>query len=119
VRGSKEQPFYTDLVGVPLQAILSQDERLKIEERLQLQAPGGHLSLIQLAEGEQSPEELLSVTKRLVSTSKIGFFAYSSSFAYCSRCRKTFSRQQSKCPTCGSVDTLVNFGRVSSKYKVM
>jgi ribonucleoside-triphosphate reductase len=119
VKGTKEQPFYTDLVGVPLQTILSQDERLKIEERLQLQAPGGHLALIQLADGEQSPDELLSVTKGLVTTSKIGFFAYSKNFAYCNQCRKTFSGQQSKCPTCGSVGTLINFGRVSSKYKVM
>jgi anaerobic ribonucleoside-triphosphate reductase len=119
VRGSKEQPFYTDLVGVPLQADLSQDERLKIEERLQLQAPGGHLALIQLADGEQNPDELLSATKRLVTTSKIGFFVYSKNFAYCHQCRKTFSGQQSKCPACGSVGTLVNFGRVSSKYKVM
>jgi len=119
VRGSKEQPFYTDLVGVPVQANLSQDERLKIEERLQLQATGGHLALLQPAYVEQRPDALLSLTKRIVTTSKIGFFAYSSSFAYCSQCRRTFYGQQSKCPTCGSVSTLVNFGRVSSKYKVM
>lgn len=116
VRGSKEQPFYTDLVGVPVQTNLSQDERLKIEERLQLQATGGHLALIQLADREQSPDELLSVTKKLGTTSKIGFFAYSQRFAYCNRCQKTFTGQQSKCPTCGSVGTLINFGRVSAKY---
>jgi len=119
VKGSKEQPFYTDLVGVPLQTSLTLDERLKIEEKLQLQATGGHLAVIQLAEGEQSPDELFSITKRLVTTSKTGFFAYSQRFAYCSRCRKTFSGQQSKCPACSSVDSLTNFGRVSSKYKVM
>jgi len=117
VKGSKEQPFYTDLVGVPLQTTLPQGERLKIEERLQRLEPGGHLTLSQLTEKEQSAEELLSVTKQLVTTSKIGFFAYSRSFAYCSRCLKTFSGQKSKCPVCGSVDSLINFGRVSAKYK--
>jgi len=116
MKGSREQPFYTDLVGVPPQANLSQDERLKIEERLHLQAPGGHLAIIQLAGGEQGPDELLSLTKRLVTTSKLGFFAYSPSFAYCNQCGKSFSGQQSKCPSCASVDTLVNFGRVSAKY---
>jgi ribonucleoside-triphosphate reductase len=119
VKGSKEQPFYTDLIGVPLQASLSQEARLKIEERLQLQASGGHLALIQLANEGRSPDELLSVTKRFVTTSKIGFFAYSQSFAFCNRCRKTFSGLQSKCPNCGSVGTLVNFDRVSSKYQVV
>ncbi len=119
VKGSKEQPFYTDLVGVPLQAELSVDERLKIEEKLQLQASGGHLALLQLEGGKQSADELLSATKKLVTTSKVGFFAYSFNFAYCSRCRKTFFGQQSKCPACGSVSALVNFGRVSSKYDVI
>jgi len=116
VKGGKEQPFYTDLVGVPLQADISRDERLKIEEKLQLQAPGGHLTPIQIADEEQETDEFLSFTKMLVTTSRLGFFAYSPSFAYCNRCQKTFSGQQSKCPSCDSVDTLVNFGRVSAKY---
>jgi anaerobic ribonucleoside-triphosphate reductase len=116
VKGSKEQPFYTDLFGVPIQASLSESERLRIEERLQLQAPGGHLALIPLAKGNTEPDELLSATKKLVTSSKIGLYVYSSSFAYCSRCRKTFSGQQAKCPTCGSVDSLINFSRKSAKY---
>jgi len=116
VKGTKDQPFYTDMVGVPVQTNLSLNERLQTEEKLQLQAPGGHLALIPLTEEEQSPDKLLALTKRLVTTSRIGFFAYNQSFAYCSRCRKTFQGQKTKCPTCGSADTLSNFARVSSKY---
>jgi len=119
VKGSKEQPFYTDLVGVPLPASLPQNERLKIEERLQLQAPGGHLALLQLKDEKQNPDELLSNTKKLVTTSRIGLFCYNLNFAYCNQCRKTFPGHQSKCPSCGSVSSLANFGRVSPKYKVM
>jgi len=116
VKGGREQPVYTDLLAVPLQASLPREERLKIEERLQLQTPGGHMAVIQLAEEEQNTEELLSFTKKLATTSKVGFFAYSLSFAYCSRCRKTFIGQQSKCPACGLTEPLVNYGRVSAKY---
>jgi len=116
VRGSKEQPFYTDLVAVPIQAGVTLEERLGIEERLQQQATGGHLTVLQLEDGEQNPDTLLSLTKRIVTTSRVGLFTYNRNFAYCSRCRKTFSGQQSKCPVCGSVDSLVNFSRVSAKY---
>jgi len=116
VKGSREQPFYTDLVAVPTQASVPLEERLKIEERLQHLATGGHLTVLPLEDAEQSPDTLLSTTKHVVTTSKIGLFTYNRSFAYCSRCRKTFSGQQSKCPVCGSVDSLVNFNRVSAKY---
>jgi len=115
VKGSREQPFYTDLVAVPTQASVPLEERLKIEERLQHLATGGHLTVLPLEDAEQSPDTLLSTTKHVVTTSKIGLFTYNRSFAYCSRCRKTFSGQQSKCPVCGSVDSLVNFSRVSAK----
>jgi ribonucleoside-triphosphate reductase len=116
VKGSKDQPFYTDLVAVPAQANEALKERLRIEEKLQQLATGGHLTVLPLEDTEQKPDTLLSITKQIVTTSKIGLFTYNRNFAYCSRCRKTFSGQQSKCPICGSVDSLVNFSRISAKY---
>jgi len=115
VRGTKEQPFYTDLAAVPIQAGAALEERLKIEERLQQQATGGHLTVLQLEDAEQNPDALLSTTKRILTT-RVGLFTYNRNFAYCSRCRKTFLGRQLKCPSCGSVDSLVNFSRVSAKY---
>ena len=116
VKGSKDQPFYTDLVAVPLQASLALEERLKIEEKMQQQVTGGHLTVLPLEDVEQNPDALWAITKRIVTTSRIGLFTYNRSFAYCSRCRKTFFGQKSKCPACGSVDSIVNFNRVSAKY---
>jgi len=116
VRGTKERPFYTDLVAVPPQTSVKLEERLRIEEKLQQQAPGGHLTVLPLENLEQNPDTLLSTTKRIVTTSRIGLFAYNLNFAYCAHCRKTFTGQQSKCPSCGSVDSLVNFSRVAAKY---
>ena len=116
VKGSKDQPFYTDLVAVPLQASVALEERLKIEEKMQQQVTGGHLTVLPLEDVEQNPDALWAITKRIVTTSRIGLFTYNRSFAYCSRCRKTFFGQKSKCPVCGSVDSVVNFNRVSAKY---
>jgi ribonucleoside-triphosphate reductase len=117
VKGSKDQPFYTDLVAVPVQTNVELEERLKIEEKLQQQVTGGYLTVLSLEDVEQNPDKLWSTTKQIMTTSKIGLFTYNRSFAYCSRCRKTFSGQKSKCLVCGSVDSLVNFSRVSAKYK--
>jgi ribonucleoside-triphosphate reductase len=119
VKGSKDQPFYTDLVAVPIQANVALEERLKIEEKLQQQVTGGHLTVIPLENVEQKPDALWATTKQIVTTSKIGLFTYNQNFAYCSRCRKTFLGQQAKCPVCVSVDSLVNFNRVSAKYAPM
>lgn len=119
VKGTKEQPFYTDLVAVPIQASVALEERLRIEEKMQQQATGGHLTVLPFEDVEQNPDTLLSTTKRIVTTGRIGLFAYNRNFAYCSRCRKTFSGQQLKCPSCGSVDSLVNFSRISAKYMPM
>jgi len=116
VKGSREQPFYTDLFAVPTQAGVALEKHLRIEERLQQQVTGGHLTVIPLEDVEQNPDMLLSTTKQIVITSRIGLFTYNRNFTYCSRCRKTFSGQQSKCPSCGSVDSIVNFRRVSTKY---
>jgi ribonucleoside-triphosphate reductase len=116
VSGTKEQPSYTDLFVVPLKSNISHEERLKIEERFHRLATGGHLTVLPLNGVEQGAEELLSATKRLATTSRIGLFAYNRNFVYCTRCQKTFFGQPSKCPSCGSVEALTRYSRLSAKY---
>lgn len=115
-QGAKEHPFYTDMVAVPLKTNISWKERLSIEERFHELSLGSHLAIIQLAESEQDPNELLSVTKHIVKTYKIGLYAYNRHLAYCAHCQKTFYGIPPKCPECGSVNKLVCFSRVSAKY---
>jgi len=119
VRGTKEQPFYTDLVAVPPQAKVALTDRLKIEERIRLLAPGGHLTPIQIEDAEPDSAKLLALSKRLTSESKIGLYTFNRNFAYCGRCRKIFPGQPAKCPSCGSVDNFINYRRVSAKYAPM
>jgi len=118
LKGTKEQPFYTDLVALPVEAQVALDERLKIEERIQQLAPGGHLTHLQIDEEESDPTKLLAISRQLTSESKIGLYTFNRSFAYCGRCRKIVLGQPVKCPSCGSVDNFFGYRRVSAKYEI-
>jgi len=101
---------------LPLEADVTWKERLGVEERFHKLTPGSHLALIQLADLEQDPNELLSVTKEIAGTYAVGLYVFNRHLAYCASCQKTFLGVLSKCPSCGSVDMLSCFGRVSTKY---
>jgi ribonucleoside-triphosphate reductase len=116
-QGTKEQPFYTDMVAVPLEAELSWRERLKIEEKIHKLATGSHLAVLPLTDTEQDPEELLATTKELTANYRIGFYTFNRKLTYCGRCHRVFPGQPIKCPSCGSVDALIHYRRVSAKYK--
>jgi anaerobic ribonucleoside-triphosphate reductase len=119
-KGSKELPFYTDLIAVPINAKVGFDERLRVEEKIQQLTPGGHLALIQVEEVEPDADRLLTVSRQLTSDSNIDFYTFNRDFAYCGHCRKISSNGPTKCPFCGSVDNLVRYRRVSARYeKVM
>ena len=116
VQGSREQPFYTDMVAVPLTNKVSWQDRLSIEGEFHQLTPGSHLAIIQLADSKQDPDELLSATKEIVKKYKVGFYAYSRNLTYCAKCQKTFYGIPLKCPLCGSVNMLICFSRVSAKH---
>ncbi len=115
-QGAKDQPFYTDMAAVPLKADVSWENRLSIEQRFHKLTPGSHLAVIQLADSEQDPDELLSTTKRITEKYDVGLYAYNRNLAYCARCQKVFYGVALRCPSCGSVNTLIGFSRVSAKY---
>jgi len=115
-QGTREQPFYTDMAALPLNTDVSWKERLSIEERFHKLTPGSHLGIIQLADSEQDPSELLSATKEIVGRHAIGLYAYNRHLAYCANCQKTFYGILSRCPSCGSVDMLYCFSRAPAKH---
>lgn len=116
VHGTKEQPFYTDLIAMPLEINIPWRDRLRLEEKFHKLAAGSHLAIIQLSEADQNTEQLLSATKEIVKTYDVGLFAYNRNLAYCAHCQKTFYGILSKCPSCGSVNMLTCFSRESAKY---
>jgi ribonucleoside-triphosphate reductase len=116
-RGTKEQPFYTDMVATPPEASISWQERLKIEEIFHQLAIGSHLTLLQLEETTQDPDELLAETEQIATTCKVGLYTFNRNITYCSHCQKIFFGQLLKCSSCGSVDALTRYRRVSAKYE--
>jgi anaerobic ribonucleoside-triphosphate reductase len=118
VRGTKDQPFYTDLVAVPAEDKIALDQRLKIEDRIQQLASGGHLTPIQVDDKLDS-DKLLSLSRKLVSESRIGLYVFSRALTYCSQCKKTVPDQPTKCPTCGSVNALMSYNRISARYEAV
>jgi ribonucleoside-triphosphate reductase len=114
-RGTKEQPYYTDVVEVPADEKETLEGSLKIIGKIQKLTPGGHFDLIQ-SDQEAGSDELMTISKLISSDDKIGLYAFGRSFSYCSRCKKTVSGHPKKCPTCGSVDSLRVHKRTSSRY---
>jgi anaerobic ribonucleoside-triphosphate reductase len=115
-QGTREQPFYTDMVALPLEADVPWKERLGVEERFHKLTPGSHLAVLQLADSEQDPNELLSVTKEIAGTYAVGLYVFNRHLAYCAGCQKTFYGILARCPSCGSVNMLSCFSRVSAKH---
>jgi len=116
VSGNKEQPFYTDMAAVPCQAKTDLDRRLRIEERIQQLAPGGHLTPIIVDDEKPDPEKLLALSRQLSSESKIGLYTFDRVLTYCTRCRKAVAGQPAKCPICGSSNALRSYRRLSAKF---
>jgi ribonucleoside-triphosphate reductase len=116
VKGTKHQPYYTDLVAVPAEAKITLDQRLKIEDRIQQLTPGGHFTPIQVNEDS---DRLLAISKKLVSESSLGLYSFSRALTYCSQCKKIVPDQPTKCPSCGSVKALTSYNRISAKYEAV
>jgi anaerobic ribonucleoside-triphosphate reductase len=115
-QGTRDAPYYTDLTAMPLEVNSSLKERLKIEEAFHPLLNGGHLSLIELKESEDSPEKLIKMTKHIIHSYKIGAYAFTKSYSYCANCQRIFNKLVRKCPACKSVRAFTQLSRLSSKY---
>jgi anaerobic ribonucleoside-triphosphate reductase len=111
-QGTKEKPFYTDLVALPLGVDVSWKERFRVEERFHRLTPGGHLAVVSLADVEQDPDDLLAVTRDVAGNYGVGFYVFNRNLAYCASCQKTFYGKLERCPVCGSVNMLQSFSRI-------
>lgn len=114
----KDRPCYSDVSNI-YDASVPLRKCLNIKERLQKLFPGGHIVKIPVEEGEVSTEHLLSITKEIISSSRISLFTYDVTLTYCSGCNKIFHGEQQKCPSCGSVSTIIKFMRENTRYKAV
>jgi anaerobic ribonucleoside-triphosphate reductase len=110
-QGTREKPFYTDLVALPLGVEVSWKERLRVEEQFHRLTPGGHLCVVPIADEPQKPEDLLSITRNVAEKYVVGFYVFNRNIAYCAGCQQIFYGVLEKCPSCGSVNMLQSFSR--------
>ncbi len=100
---------YTSAMAVPSDVDIPLEERLRVEEKFHTTCSGGHALVVHLKD-PLSPEELLSLTMRIVSGFYIGLFTYGLRLSYCSSCKNVLPGILPKCPRCGSVSLMYSSG---------
>lgn len=118
VSGSKDRPYYSDISSI-YDANMPLKRYLSIEERLQQLFSGSHVVRIPVSEDKADSESLLSITKEILSSSHIPLFTYDIPLTYCGSCNKIFRGERQKCPSCGSVSTIIKFMRENARYKAI
>jgi len=109
--GTREKPFYSAVSKLILKDGKISPESLVFKQKTRELHAGGNLTVIELGEAEQKPDELLSLTKHAFEAYKIEFLTYNRELAYCVNCKKSWVGSLHKCPSCGSTGTLAVFNR--------
>jgi anaerobic ribonucleoside-triphosphate reductase len=115
--GTREKPYYSTVQRYTLKTAESlslQDEALETAKKLRTINSGGNLSIIELEGAEYKAEALMELTRRLVESGAFEFFTYNRLISYCDNCGKNWFGELHKCPSCGSMSTLILFDRFQS-----
>ena len=112
--GTREKPFYSTIRRLNFHDGNLPLEFLTVERKLGGLRVGGSVTVIELEEMERKPEELVTLTKHLFESKSVEFFTYNRKMTYCSNCGKSWLGLLHKCPSCGSIGTLVNFDRFAT-----
>lgn len=109
--GSRERPFYSTIRVSPFDGNNTLIENSQVEHDFRSLLEGGSLAVIDLGIDPRTPDELLSLTMHVAENHLSGFFTFDRKLTYCSNCRKSWFGALAKCPSCGSVGTLVAYDR--------
>ncbi len=115
--GTREKPFYSTTRRMQLQTgnfAYVASEQIDVEQKLKGLNPGGNLTIIEMNGLENKPEELAKLTSQLMEKQTAEFLTYNRTVTYCNNCRKSWFGDLHKCPSCGSIGTLVMFDRFDS-----
>ena len=115
--GTREKPFYSTTRRLPLQVGNPPSvppAALEIEQKLKDLNWGGSLSVIELEGAEIKPEDLMKLTIDLFDKQAVEFFTYNRKITYCSNCKKSWLGTLHRCPSCGSISTMITFDRFTS-----
>jgi ribonucleoside-triphosphate reductase len=115
--GTREKPFFSTTKHLQIQtgeSLTICEEALKTDRKLKDLKSGGCLTVIELEDTAIKPEELMKLTLDLFEAQSLEFFTYNRKITYCSNCKKNWFGLLHKCPSCGSVSTMVAFDRFNS-----
>jgi anaerobic ribonucleoside-triphosphate reductase len=112
--GTREKPFYSTISNVIFQDGKIPADSLLFERKARELSPGGNLTVVELGQNGQGPNELVSLTKEIFESYHIEFLAYGHKLTYCLNCKRSWFGILHKCPSCGSTGTLTIFDRFGS-----
>jgi anaerobic ribonucleoside-triphosphate reductase len=115
--GTREKPFYSTTRRMQLQSgnfLYVASEQIDVEQKLRGLNAGGNLTIIEMNGSENKPEELAKLTTLLMEKQTVEFLTYNRKVTFCNNCRKSWFGDLHKCPSCGSIGTLVTFDRFDS-----
>ncbi|MDR0912657.1 MAG: anaerobic ribonucleoside-triphosphate reductase [Methanobrevibacter sp.] len=113
LQGSDKANYYTNSSHIPVNSDISLIEKIKIEEQYHPITAGGHIFHAFMGESYSDPESLMSLTNKIAKKSDIGFWAYSSAFSFCIKCKTLMKGLSGKCPTCGESDDVEWYDRIT------
>ena len=117
VSGSRDKPYYSDINAIIYDENTPIEKFLRIEDRLSRIFTGSNL--VKIPATGMDPEQLISITKRIVTDFKIPLFTYDVPLTYCDNCQKTLPGDYIKCPTCSSTNAITKFARDPARYKIV
>jgi ribonucleoside-triphosphate reductase len=106
--GTREKPFYSTVDRLFLKDGEILPGSLKFGEKTRA-LHGGNLTVVELGDAEVKADQLLMVTKQLFESYQVGFLTYNRRVTYCTNCKKSWFGLLHKCPSCGSISTLIPF----------
>jgi ribonucleoside-triphosphate reductase (formate) len=112
--GTRENPYYTTTRRLQLQAgnfLSVPSEQLDVQRNLKALNAGADLVVVDVNGIECKPEELFKFITSLMGNHGIEFLTFNRVATYCSNCHKSWFGNLHKCPSCGSMGTLVEFDR--------
>jgi anaerobic ribonucleoside-triphosphate reductase len=113
VNGTEGAYYYTNSSHVPVDTDMSLISKIKTEEKYHRYTPGGHIFNAYMGESYSDPDSLMSLTEKIAKNSDIGFWAYSSALSFCLNCKTLMKGLNNKCPTCGEVDEVEWYDRIT------
>lgn len=114
--GTREKPFYSTTRRMQLQTgnfLSVPTEQLENQKMLNGWSSGGNLIAVELNDAEIKAEDLGKLTLSLLQNHAVEFLTYNRAVTYCGSCQKSWFGKLHKCPSCGSMGTLVDFNNFS------